>query len=315
MATPLTGTRPAASRDSAAGGDRRLRLDDILKLMVAEGLVGRAEADKLARARTRQYDHPLELIAAQHWKSPKAPHPALSLDWLVEWLAGKLGVPYRHIDPLKIDLSAVTATMSNAYAERFRILPVAVTGSKLIVATGEPFVTSWAKELGPILKLDVHLEDRAELLRPRRHERLGGRDGELVAGHRDRQDPEALGVRVRHRRGDRAQVDLERVDVLVGDAELAGQPLDQPLERQRHVGGARRAPMLRGDQLKRVLVLPGLRARDRVGVGARDEPVGDHQLQDVVEAQAPVAARGGIARGGRARAGQRRGHGCEMYTL
>ena len=158
MATPLTGARPAASRDSAAGGDRRLRLDDILKLMVAEGLVGRAEADKLARARTRQYDHPLELIAAQHWKSPKAPHPALSLDWLVEWLAGKLGVPYRHIDPLKIDLSAVTATMSNAYAERFRILPVAVTGSKLIVATGEPFVTSWAKELGPILKLDVELE-------------------------------------------------------------------------------------------------------------------------------------------------------------
>jgi general secretion pathway protein E len=67
-------------------------------------------------------------------------------------------VPYRHIDPLKIDLTAVTATMSNAYAERFRILPVAVTGTRLIVATGEPFVTSWAKELSGILKLDVELE-------------------------------------------------------------------------------------------------------------------------------------------------------------
>ena len=157
MATPLTGARPAASRDPGASGDRRLRLDDILKLMAADGLVPRADADKLARARTRQYDHPLELIAAQHWKSAKAPHVALTLDWLVEWLAGKLGVGYRHIDPLKIDLSAVTATMSNAYAERFRILPVEVTGGRLVVATGEPFVTSWAKELGPILKLDVEL--------------------------------------------------------------------------------------------------------------------------------------------------------------
>ncbi|MFI4925373.1 MAG: GspE/PulE family protein, partial [Vicinamibacteria bacterium] len=158
MATPLTGTRPAASRDPSATGDRRLRLDDILKLMAADGLVTRADADKLARARTKQYEHPLELVAAQHWRSTKAPHVQLTLDWLVEWLAGKLGVPYRHIDPLKIDLTAVTQTMSNAYAERFRILPVAVSGNKLIVATAEPFVTSWAKELGPILKMDVELE-------------------------------------------------------------------------------------------------------------------------------------------------------------
>ena len=155
MATPATGARPAAARDPAATGDRRLRLDDILKLMAADGLVPRADADKLARARTRQYEHPLELVAAQHWKSAKAPHAALTLEWLVEWLAGKLGVPYRHIDPLKIDLTAVTSTMSNAYAERFRILPVEVAAGRLVVATSEPFVTSWAQELAAILKLDV----------------------------------------------------------------------------------------------------------------------------------------------------------------
>src|SRR5436190_15306044 len=110
MATPLTGARPAASRDPSATGDRRLRLDDILKLMVADGLVPRGDADPVARAKTRQYEHPLELIAAQHWRSARAPHVMLTLGWLVEWLGGKLGVPYRHIDPLKIDLSAVTAT-------------------------------------------------------------------------------------------------------------------------------------------------------------------------------------------------------------
>ena len=157
MATPMTGPRPGAPRESSTGDDRRIRLEDILKLMVADGLVGRADAERVARVRTRQYDHPLALVAAQHWKSAKAPHAAMTLEWLVEWLAGKLGVAYLHIDPLKIDLAAVTQTMSNAYAERFRILPVAVTPTTLTVATAEPFVRSWAKELSAILKLDVEL--------------------------------------------------------------------------------------------------------------------------------------------------------------
>src|SRR5512144_1183530 len=95
--------------------DRRLRLEDILRLMVADGLVGAADADKLARHRGSRGDHPLEFIANQRWKSAAPPHSTLTLEWLVEWLAGKLGVPYLHIDPLKIDLTAVTQTMSNAY--------------------------------------------------------------------------------------------------------------------------------------------------------------------------------------------------------
>jgi general secretion pathway protein E len=159
MATPVTGAKSPtpASRDPAASGDRRLRIEDILKLMVADGLISAAEAEKLARVRTRQFDHPLELIAAQKLQSLRAPNPMLTLEWLVEWLAGKLGIPYLHVDPLKIDLTAVTQTMSNAYAERYRILPVAVKGGVLTVATGEPFVRSWATELERILKLRVEL--------------------------------------------------------------------------------------------------------------------------------------------------------------
>src|SRR5256885_5577693 len=112
-------------------------------------------AEKLARSRTMRFDHPLEAIADQKWKSSLPPHKQMSLDWLVEWLAGKLDVPHMHIDPLKIDLGAVTATMTNAYAERYRILPVAVDRQTLTVATGEPFVRSFAEELERILKLDV----------------------------------------------------------------------------------------------------------------------------------------------------------------
>jgi general secretion pathway protein E len=138
--------------------DRRLRLDDILKLMVADGLVPAADAEKLARSRTHRFEHPLEMVADQKWRSPAAEtHPLMTLEWLVEWLAGKLGVPYHHIDPLKIDLIAVTSTMSNAYAERYRILPVALANGELTVATGEPFVRAWADELEKILRLRIKL--------------------------------------------------------------------------------------------------------------------------------------------------------------
>ncbi|MEP7182758.1 MAG: GspE/PulE family protein [Betaproteobacteria bacterium] len=155
MATPVSAAphAPPAPRPQ----DRRLRLDDILKLMVAEGLVGAADAEKVARARSGRHEHPLEFIAEQRWKLPSPPHTALTLEWLVEWLAGKLGVAYLHIDPLKIDLTAVTQTMSNAYAERYRILPVEITGTTLTVATSEPFIRVWADELEPIIKVKVRL--------------------------------------------------------------------------------------------------------------------------------------------------------------
>src|SRR5579862_7655139 len=162
MATPISEDRvaqvaPAAAPARSPIGDRPLRLGDILKLMVADGLVAQADADQVARARTQRFEHPLELIAEHKLKSQKPPGKVLTVDALVEWLAGKLGVPYQHIDPLKIDLGAVTATMSNAYAERYRILPIAVDRRTLTVASGEPFVRSWADELERILKLEIRI--------------------------------------------------------------------------------------------------------------------------------------------------------------
>ncbi|HEV2607639.1 MAG TPA: ATPase, T2SS/T4P/T4SS family, partial [Xanthomonadaceae bacterium] len=158
--TPSAPPGPAAEgakSQTAKPPDRRLRLEDILKLMVADGLISTAQAEKLARSRTQRFETPLELIADQKWHSLAPPRKVITLDALVEWLAGKLGVPYQHIDPLKIDLVAVTATMSNAYAERYRILPVHVAGGILTVATSEPFVRAWADELEQILRLRIKL--------------------------------------------------------------------------------------------------------------------------------------------------------------
>ena len=55
-AAPVRGARAAMS-------DRRLRLEDVLKLMVADGLILPADAERIARSRTQRFEHPLELIA------------------------------------------------------------------------------------------------------------------------------------------------------------------------------------------------------------------------------------------------------------
>src|ERR1700758_2008880 len=72
---------------------RRLRLDDILKLMVAEGLVPAADAEKLRSSRTHRFEHPLEMIADQKWRAPEGTRPLMTLEWLVEWVPGKPGGP------------------------------------------------------------------------------------------------------------------------------------------------------------------------------------------------------------------------------
>ncbi|MBI3148834.1 MAG: Flp pilus assembly complex ATPase component TadA [Betaproteobacteria bacterium] len=150
---------PLGHSSGASGGtsDQRLRLEDVLKLLLADGMVSVADAETLSSNRRARYEHPLEAIAEQKLHNQLPPHKLLHLEALVEWLAGKLDIPYVHIDPLRIDFSAVTGVVSSAYAERYRILPVAVDPKQITIATSEPFVRTWAGELAQILRREIKL--------------------------------------------------------------------------------------------------------------------------------------------------------------
>src|SRR5688572_21849984 len=137
--------------------DRKLELAVVLADLAADGLVPKEEADKLARDRSfaRTDVHPLVVVADQKWKDPRQPKKTLGLEVLTQWLAEKSGLPYLHIDPFKIDFAAVTKVMSSAYAERFRILPVAVTTREATIATAEPYVKGWEESLKQVLRLEI----------------------------------------------------------------------------------------------------------------------------------------------------------------
>ena len=118
--------------------DARLTLAELLDWLVADKMADAEPAAKLKKERRyyRGSMHPLAIIAEQKWKRGAA---LLTLDALTEWLAKRAGLDYFHIDPLKIDLAAVTEMMSSAYATRFRILPVGFTAKE---AVGTVSVTS-----------------------------------------------------------------------------------------------------------------------------------------------------------------------------
>jgi general secretion pathway protein E len=143
---------------SVAGEERRLRLPEIVDALIAEGLVDRKTGETFKRERRyfRGDAHPLTAIAEQRWQTPEQPPRQLDLDYLTQWLAKWAGMQYFHIDPLKINFAAVTDIMSNAYAARFRILPVGVTADEVMIATAEPFQKAWMAELAPILKKSIH---------------------------------------------------------------------------------------------------------------------------------------------------------------
>ena len=137
--------------------DHRLSLPEVVDGLVASGLVAAEDGDKF-KVERRYFKgdiHPLIVLAEQRWKSAKPPHKALDMEALTQWLAEWSGMPYFHIDPLKINFSVVTEVMSSNYAARFRVLPVEVRTNEVLIATAEPFDRSWEAELKPILRQEV----------------------------------------------------------------------------------------------------------------------------------------------------------------
>ncbi|MBK8522912.1 MAG: type II/IV secretion system protein [Betaproteobacteria bacterium] len=137
--------------------EHRLTLAEVVGWLIADGMVDKAEGEKLVAERRlyRGDIHPLVLIADQKWRNLLPPNKPLQLEDISEWLAARVGLEYVHIDPLKVDFSIVTDVMSSAYAGRFKILPLKVTTKEVVIATAEPYIREWEKELAPILKKDV----------------------------------------------------------------------------------------------------------------------------------------------------------------
>jgi len=126
-----------------------LDLTAILKDLISDGLIAQQDAAEIAsarRSRKESLQHPLEIVAARQLVQGPGQKP-LTLELLSEWLAKKACLQLAHIDPLKINVPAVTGIMSFAYAQRYGILCLEVSRDELVIATMQPFDRSWVESL------------------------------------------------------------------------------------------------------------------------------------------------------------------------
>ena len=135
-----------------------LDLHRLVDWLGEDGLISVDEAQRtIARcAQVQSAQHPLVRLASVGMTRVADGKP-LDIEILSQWLAGRAGLKYLRIDPLRVDVGKVADTMSAVYAERHKVLPVQVTAHEVVIATSEPFVTDWVPEVERQSKRSVRL--------------------------------------------------------------------------------------------------------------------------------------------------------------
>ena len=120
----------------------------LVEWLAEDGVIDAQEAQRTITrcAQVQSAQHPLVRLASVSMTRLADGKP-LDIDTIAQWLAGRAGLSYLRIDPLKVDVGKVGDSMSAIYAERHKVLPVQVTAAEVVVATAEPFVTDWVQEV------------------------------------------------------------------------------------------------------------------------------------------------------------------------
>ena len=126
--------------------DISLNLSGVLDAVQGDGRLSRESVETLS-LKTRTKDqlewHPIELIAEEQPSDAANPGRLLDLETLTLWMCEHFSQPYKRIDPLKIDSTAVTRVMSSEFARRHQILVVDVADEAVLIQSSRPTVYGW----------------------------------------------------------------------------------------------------------------------------------------------------------------------------
>ena len=132
--------------------DLRWCLDELL----ADRVIDQRGYNLVITSRRTKGQHPLLTISEFGLPNSHAldnnTENKLTLAWLNQWLAAKADMPLVRIDPLKVDVPAVTQLMSFEYARSQHILPIEVTLDEVVIGTDQPFYTDWHGNIEKLIK-------------------------------------------------------------------------------------------------------------------------------------------------------------------
>ncbi len=158
--------------------DKRFASQNICKALMAARLISREQAQEILKKETRvqeillkqkmkgkenefSKEQQAELISfidvILYLKLERTGEPGkiIDEDLIYSALAEAWKIPYRKIDPLKLELNLVTGTISKSFAAKHLLLPLMIEEGKLIVATPDPFNYEAIKDVEMVSKLKV----------------------------------------------------------------------------------------------------------------------------------------------------------------
>lgn len=146
--------------------ERPLDLYSLVTELHASGRLADADCERLARLGIGNV-HPLVFLAEQKLPDPSRPGKTLDMEALLHWLGERTGQAVYAIDPLSINVSAVSEVMSRAFAQRHRILAVSVSEDEVVVASAEPWIRVWERNLEHVLRKRIRrvLADPRDIIR------------------------------------------------------------------------------------------------------------------------------------------------------
>ncbi|AQA20112.1 type II secretion system protein E [Halioglobus japonicus] len=134
--------------------EQRLNLTSLAQDLHREGRLGDAELKRVAGNALVKV-HPLIYLADQKLQDATNPGRVMDMDALLGWLSQRTDQAVYDIDPLKINVSAIAEVMSQAFAERHRILAVEVNDNEVVIASAEPWIRAWESNLEHVLRKPI----------------------------------------------------------------------------------------------------------------------------------------------------------------
>ncbi|RLA48264.1 MAG: type II/IV secretion system protein [Gammaproteobacteria bacterium] len=134
--------------------EQRLNLTTLAQDLNADGRMSDADLSRIVKSSIVKV-HPLVFLAEKKLPDAANPGKSLDMDSLLLWLGAVVTQEVYDIDPLKINVSAVAEVMSQAFAERHRILAVEVNKDEVVIASGEPYIHAWESNLEHVLRKPI----------------------------------------------------------------------------------------------------------------------------------------------------------------
>lgn len=143
--------------DTALQLHKPLELRVLIRALVSAGRLSAEQAQQITQYKSAQSkpEHPLAILAGHTLEDCKRPGRTLDIETLTQWLAKEVEQPYVRIDPLKMDVAALTPLMSHAFSQHHQILAVAASTETVTIASAQPFISEWEDTLAPALKRSI----------------------------------------------------------------------------------------------------------------------------------------------------------------